>query len=44
MVISRTIALVYNPVKPCCFNSQVNIYLDDFQWIENCLYYSEVLP
>ena len=31
MVISRTIALVYYPVKPCCFNSQVNIYLDDFQ-------------
>ena len=27
MVISRII----NPVKPCCFNSQVNIYLDDFQ-------------
>ena len=19
------------PIKPCCFNSQVNIYLDDFQ-------------
>ena len=31
MVISRIIALVYDPVKPCCFNSQVNIYLDDFQ-------------
>ena len=30
MVISRIIALVYDPVKPCCFNSQVNIYLDDF--------------
>ena len=28
MVISRIIALVYDPVKPC---SQVNIYLDDFQ-------------
>ena len=31
MVISHIIALVYDPVKPCCFNSQVNIYLDDFQ-------------
>ena len=31
MVISPGIALVYDPVKPCCFNSQVNIYLDDFQ-------------
>ena len=31
MVISRIIALVYDPVKPCCFNSKVNIYLDDFQ-------------
>ena len=31
MVISRIIALVYDPVKPCCVNSQVNIYLDDFQ-------------
>ena len=31
MLISRIIALVYDPVKPCCFNSQVNIYLDDFQ-------------
>ena len=31
MVISRIIAPVYDPVKPCCFNSQVNIYLDDFQ-------------
>ena len=31
MVISRIIALVYDPVKPCCFNSQVNIYLDNFQ-------------
>ena len=31
MVISRIIALVYDPVKPCFFNSQVNIYLDDFQ-------------
>ena len=31
MVISRIIAFVYGPVKPCCFNSQVNIYLDDFQ-------------
>ena len=31
MVISRFIALVYDPVKPRCFNSQVNIYLDDFQ-------------
>ena len=29
--ISRIIALVYDPVKPCFFNSQVNIYLDDFQ-------------
>ena len=32
MVISRIIALVYDPVKPCCFNSQVNIYLDDIQF------------
>ena len=31
MVISRIIALVYDAVKPCCFNSQVNIYLDDIQ-------------
>ena len=31
MVILRIIALVYDPVKPGCFNSQVNIYLDDFQ-------------
>ena len=31
MVISRIIALVYDPVKPCCLNPQVNIYLDDFQ-------------
>ena len=31
MVISRIIALVYDPVKPCCFNSQVNSYLDGFQ-------------
>ena len=31
MVISRITALVYDTVKPCCFNSQVNIYLDDFQ-------------
>ena len=30
MVISRIIALVYDPVKPCCFNWQVNIYLDAF--------------
>ena len=44
MVISRIIALVYDPVKPCCFKSQVNIYLDDFQIIENCLYSSKVLP
>ena len=32
MVISRIIALVYDPVKPCCFNSLVNIFLDDFQF------------
>ena len=31
MVISRIIALVYDPVKSCCFNSQVIIYLDVFQ-------------
>ena len=31
MVISRIIAPVYDPVKPCCFNSLVNIFLDDFQ-------------
>ena len=31
MVISGIIALVYDAVKPCCFNSQVNIYLDDIQ-------------
>ena len=31
MVTSHIIALVYDPVKPCCFNSQENIYLDDFQ-------------
>ena len=31
MVISRIIALVYDPVNPCCLNSQVIIYLDDFQ-------------
>ena len=31
MVISRIIALFYDPVKPCCFKWQVNIYLDDFQ-------------
>ena len=31
MVIWHIIALVYDPVKPCCFNSQVNIYWDDFQ-------------
>ena len=30
-LISRIIAFVYDPVKPCCFNSQVNIYSDDFQ-------------
>ena len=32
MVISRIIALVYDPVKPCCFNSLVNIFSDDFQF------------
>ena len=32
MVISRIIALVYDPVKQCCFNSLVNIFLDDFQF------------
>ena len=32
MVISRIIALVYDPVKPCCFTSLVNIFLDDFQF------------
>ena len=31
MVVSRIIALVYDPGKPCCFDSQMNIYLDDFQ-------------
>ena len=31
MVISRIIALVYDPVKPRCFDSQMNIYLGDFQ-------------
>ena len=31
MVISHITSLVYDPVKPCCFNSQVNIYLDNFQ-------------
>ena len=31
MVISRIIALVYYPVKPCCLNSRVNIYFEDFQ-------------
>ena len=31
MVISRIIALVYDPVKTSCFNSQVNTYSDDFQ-------------
>ena len=31
MVISRIIAPVYDLVKPCCFNSLVNIFLDDFQ-------------
>ena len=31
MVISRIIAPVHDPVKPCCFDSQMNIYLDDFQ-------------
>ena len=31
MVISLIIAVVYDPVKACCFNSQVNIKLDDFQ-------------
>ena len=31
VVISRIIALVYDPVRPCCFNSQVIIYLDVFQ-------------
>ena len=31
MVISRIIALFYDPAKQCCFNSQVNIYLNDFQ-------------
>ena len=31
MVISGIIALVDGLVKPCCFNWQVNIYLDDFQ-------------
>ena len=31
MVISRIIAVVSDRVKLCCFNSQVNIYLDDFQ-------------
>ena len=34
MVISRIIALVYDPVKPGCFNSQMNIYLDDFQLLK----------
>ena len=31
MAISRIIALVYDPVKQFCFNSQVDVYLDDFQ-------------
>ena len=31
-VISHIIVLNYDPGKPCCFNSQVNIYLDDFQF------------
>ena len=31
MVISRIIAPVYDPVKPCCFHLQMNIYLDVFQ-------------
>ena len=31
MAISCIIALVYDPVKQFCFNSQVDVYLDDFQ-------------
>ena len=38
MVILRIIALVYDPIKPCCFNSQLNIYLDDFQLSKTSLF------
>ena len=31
MVILRIIVLVYDPVKPCCVNSQVNTHLNDLQ-------------
>ena len=31
MVMSRIIAFLYDPVNPSFFNSQVNIYLDDFE-------------
>ena len=34
MVISCIIALFYDPVKQWCFNSQVNIYLNDFQLLK----------
>ena len=44
MVISRIIALVYDPVKPCCFNSQVNIYLDDFQWSKTVFILARLCP
>ena len=44
MVISRIIALVYDPVKPCCFNSQVNIYLDDFQLSKTVFILARFLP
>ena len=32
-VILHIIALVYDPIEPCCFNSQVNIYLDDIFFV-----------
>ena len=34
MVISCIIALFYDSVKQWCFNSQVNIYLNDFQLLK----------
>ena len=44
MVISRIIALVYDPVKPCRFNPQVNIYLDDFQLSKTVFILLRVCP
>ena len=44
MVVSRIIALVYDPVKPCCFDSQMNIYLDVFQLSKTVLILERFYP